>query len=411
MIFQKVIDILQMRDMNCSVKVQSHGLLTQGILSLLILLDTMHILYIEPYHTGSHQQWIKSYQRYSQHTIDILHLSGRKWKWRMHGGAITLAYEFLKYDKNPDLILCSDMLNLPIFKSICNDKIKNIPVVIYFHENQISYPWSPDDNDVELNRDFHYYYINYTSSLVSHWNLFNSQYHKSSYLSGLTKYLKKMPDYQNEHTIDEISNKSSVLYLGCDLKKFDLPGKHSFDKDRPIILWNHRWEFDKNPELFFDTLIALKQDGLEFSLVILGEKFRFVPDIFANVADILRDEIIHIGYCESFHEYRDWLWKADIIPVTSIQDYFGISIVEAVYCNTLPLLPKRLSYVELFEESINPDLFYENDKDLYKKLKNSILNVEKARTRAKDIAALIKKYDWTEMIIEYDKKLSELSML
>ncbi len=314
----------------------------------------------------------------------------------MHGGAITLAYEFLNYAKRPDLIICSDMLNLPIFKSICHDKIKNIPVVIYFHENQISYPWSPDDNDVERNRDFHYYYINYTSSLVSHWNLFNSHYHKSSYFSGLEKYLKKMPDYHNEQTIDEISNKSSVLYLGCDLKKFDLPGNYSYDSDRPIILWNHRWEFDKNPELFFNTLIKLKQDG---------------PDIFAKAADILRDEIIQIGYCESFQEYRDWLWKADIIPVTSIQDFFGISIVESVYCNTLHLLPERLSYGELFDESNNPDLFYKNDKDLYIKLKNNILNVGKTRARAEEIATLIKKYGWMEMIIEYDKKLSELSTL
>jgi glycosyltransferase involved in cell wall biosynthesis len=371
----------------------------------------MHILYIEPYYAQSHQQWIESYQHYSQHTVDILHISGRKWKWRIHGGAITLAYDFLNCAKKPDLILCSDMLNLPVFQSICQDKTKDIPVVMYFHENQISYPWSPNDNDIELNRDFHYYFINYTSSLVSCWNLFNSQYHKCDYFSGLRKYLKKMPDYRNEHTVNEISNKSSVLYLGCDLKKFDLPDKKSPDNKRPIILWNHRWEFDKNPELFFDTVIRLKKDGVEFSLVVLGEKFRFVPDIFSDAVEILRDEIIHIGYCESFHEYRDWLWKADIIPVTSIQDFFGISIVEAVYCHTLPLLPKRLSYVELFEESDNPDLFYENDKDLYRKLKNSILNVDTARGRAEEVARLIKKYDWTEMVAEYDCKFSELSTL
>lgn len=371
----------------------------------------MNILYIEPYYAGSHQQWIESYQRYSQHSVDILQLSGRKWKWRIHGGAITLAYEFMNSDLKPDLILCSDMLNLPVFKSICNDKIKDTPVVIYFHENQISYPWSPDDADVELNRDFHYYFINYTSSLVSHWNLFNSEYHKRSYLSGLKKYLKKMPDHQNEHTIDEISDRSSVLYLGCDLKKFDLPGNHAKNNKRPVILWNHRWEFDKNPELFFDTMVRLKKDGVEFSLVILGEKFRFVPDVFSDAVGILRDEIIHTGYCESFYEYRDWLWKADILPVTSIQDFFGISIVEAVYCNTLPLLPKRLSYPELFEESANPGLFYENENDLYKKLKNSIVNLDKTKARAEKTAALIKKYDWSVMITGYDKKLSELSTL
>ena len=32
----------------------------------------MKILYIEPYYTGSHQQWIEAYQKYSRHEIDIL---------------------------------------------------------------------------------------------------------------------------------------------------------------------------------------------------------------------------------------------------------------------------------------------------------------------------------------------------
>ena len=35
------------------------------------------------------QAWIDSYQKYSNHNIDLLTLPGNKWKWRMHGGAIT----------------------------------------------------------------------------------------------------------------------------------------------------------------------------------------------------------------------------------------------------------------------------------------------------------------------------------
>ena len=74
----------------------------------------MNILYIEPYYSGSHKKWIDSYQKYSNHTIDILSLPGNKWKWRMHGGAVTLANDFMNYDKKLDLILCSDFLNLPV---------------------------------------------------------------------------------------------------------------------------------------------------------------------------------------------------------------------------------------------------------------------------------------------------------
>ena len=54
----------------------------------------MNILLIESYYTGSHKQWIDSYGKYSNHNIQILSLPGKKWKWRMHGGAVTLAKKY-----------------------------------------------------------------------------------------------------------------------------------------------------------------------------------------------------------------------------------------------------------------------------------------------------------------------------
>ena len=75
----------------------------------------MNILYIEPYYDGSHKQWIDSFKEYSTHSIDIISLPASKWKWRMHGGAITLANKFNSIHKKYDLILCSDFLNLPVY--------------------------------------------------------------------------------------------------------------------------------------------------------------------------------------------------------------------------------------------------------------------------------------------------------
>ena len=363
----------------------------------------MKILYVEPFYGGSHKQWIDSYSKYSCHDIDVISLPGSKWKWRMHGGAITLADKFNQIKVKYDLILCSDFLNLPVFKSLSNKSINNIPIVMYFHENQASYPWSPEDEDLKLNRDFHYYYINQTSSLASHWNLFNSEYHLSSYLSGLKKYLNKMPDNKNIKNINEIMNKSSVLYLGCDLKKLSKLKLKPQNK-RPKILWNHRWEFDKNPELFFKILIELKNKGFKYSLILLGEQFSNSPSIFNEAKEILKEEIIHSGYCQSFKDYRNWLWEADILPVTSIQDFFGISIMEAVYCNTYPILPNRLSYKELFDYEKNPNIFYKTDTQLYNKLKNAI----RSHTKLSSYSSIAEKYDWINMVKKYDDKFEDL---
>ena len=73
----------------------------------------MNILYVEPYYSGSHKSWIDSYQKYSNHKVEILSLPGKKWKWRMHGAAITLANKYNNMNKKFDLVICSDMINLP----------------------------------------------------------------------------------------------------------------------------------------------------------------------------------------------------------------------------------------------------------------------------------------------------------
>ena len=84
----------------------------------------MKIIYIEPYMAGSHLSWIESYKRYTSHQIDVLSLPSSRWKWRMHGGAISLAIKYNNLEKKYDLILCSDFLNLPVFLSICKETIK-----------------------------------------------------------------------------------------------------------------------------------------------------------------------------------------------------------------------------------------------------------------------------------------------
>ena len=55
----------------------------------------MNIVILEPYFTGSHASWANEYKAYSRHQVTILSLKGQYWKWRMHGGAVTLADKFL----------------------------------------------------------------------------------------------------------------------------------------------------------------------------------------------------------------------------------------------------------------------------------------------------------------------------
>ena len=363
----------------------------------------MKILYIEPYYGDSHKQWIESYKKYSENEIEILKLPGNKWKWRMHGGAITLAKEFIDNKKEYDLILCSDFLNLPVFKAFAQKPLGDTPIAMYFHENQITYPWPDHDPDRQLGRDLHYHYINQTSAIIADWCFFNSNYNRDSFIDGVEKYLKKMPDHQNLFTLNTIKDKSSVLHLGCELSRFK---EYQTDEKSsvPNILWNHRWEYDKNPNLFFEILYKLKEKNVDFNLIVLGESFSKYPEVFDEAKEKLKENIVHFGYCSSFEDYAKWIWKSDIIPVTSNQDFFGISVVEAVYCNTYPILPNRLAYPEIFDFKHNPDIFYEDEGELLNKLSYAIKKV----AELKDFSESASVYDFAEYAIKYDARFNNL---
>ena len=208
----------------------------------------MRIVLLEAFYSGSHQLWADGFKKYSKHDITILSLKGKHWKWRMHGGAISLAKQFLEIDFSPDLILATDMLDFSLFLALTKHKSAAIPTAIYFHENQLTYPWSVTDVDVHLKRDFHYGFINFTSALVADKVFFNSQYHYNSFLDALPKFLKMYPDYNELWTINNIKEKAIVLYLGMELNTISPIKKRN---EIPVILWNHRWEYDKNPTFFF----------------------------------------------------------------------------------------------------------------------------------------------------------------
>jgi glycosyltransferase involved in cell wall biosynthesis len=365
----------------------------------------MNIALIEPFFGGSHKKWCEGLQAHSQHHVVIFSLSAHHWKWRMHAAAITLAEQLFSHELSFDLVVASDFLDVALFKSLLGNK-GDIPIALYFHENQISYPWSPTDPDVSLNRNNTYGFINYTSCLVADQVYFNSNYHLQSFIGALPKFLKQFPDHQNLDTIDLIKNKSEVLPLGMDYSAFDKTKPASQDKNiLPLILWNHRWEYDKNPEGFFHALYELKNSGIKFNLVVLGQQLKKSPPIFSEARELLHNEILHWGFCGHEDDYARWLWKADILPVTSNQDFFGISVIEALYCNTLALLPKRLAYAEHFN-FLDQSYCYDNHDELVEKLTWCCQQLTIIRNQ--EPSANLNDYGWVTMGPVYDSRMAEL---
>lgn len=367
-----------------------------------------NILIVEPFFSGSHATWAKQYKEYSSHNIKILSMKGQFWKWRMYGGAVTLSNEFLDLDFDPDIILATDMLDLTTFISLIRKKLKPlVPIATYFHENQLAYPWREDSKDKRLQRDINYGFMNYTTALASDKVFFNSHHNMNSFYEELEKLLKKMPDYRHTNVVDRLYEKSQVLPIGMNLRRIDQGDRSIYTEDLPLILWNHRWEFDKNPDDFFNALFKLKGEGLRFRVATLGEAYKNFPEIFEKAKEILGEDIVKTGYL-SGNEYSSWLLASDILPVTSYHDFFGISVMEAVYNGCYPILPKRLTYPHLYNIDENPELFYDDFDELVDRLRFAISNIDQIRKIS--YRKLASPYDWNQLIGHYDDVIGNLTV-
>ena len=359
----------------------------------------MQIELVEPFYSGSHKQWSDDLQRFSTHTVRIHSMLGKYWKWRMHGAAPYLAQKA----RGADLLLASDFLDLAQYLSLLPPNTYQ-KTALYFHENQLCYPWSPTDEDQYTGRDNHYAYINFSSALAADHLFFNSNYHRKAFLDALPAFLDQFPDYPLHDLVPKIAQKSEVLYLGLDLD--GLEEKKTPSHSGPCILWNHRWEYDKNPEEFFQTLFRLQETGIQFQLVVLGQAFGPKPPIFEEARQRLQQHILHWGYASSRSEYAELLWKANIYPVTSNQDFFGISVVEALFCGNYPLLPNRLAYPEHLPSSEKAEYLYAPG-SLYDRL-FQVIQTGAYRSTASTIIEHVRRYNWKDCISTYDQRFSKL---
>ena len=361
----------------------------------------MRIALLESYYGGSHRAWADGYQRYSSHDIEQLTLPAQYWKWRMQGSAITFARQLnTMAGAKPDLILASSMIDLSILRALICRRLGDVPLALYLHENQLSYP-----QNQRQGHGWRYGFINYVSALSADAVYFNSQYHLDDFMAQLPRMLKHFADHNELGTIDCIRGKSSVLPLGLDLRRFDRYRLEKPPGAPPLILWNHRWEADKNPDSFVDSMIELAAGGYDFEIAITGERFGKMPAAFERAQLALADRLVQFGYVDSFADYARLLWRADYVVSTAWQEFFGISVCEAVYCQCLPILPDRLNYPNLLTEDFKAACLYQRDR-LSAQLRFHLDS--KSSPDLEPLRARIAEFDWRALASQYDAELEAL---
>lgn len=300
----------------------------------------MKVLLLSPYDAPSHAYWRRGL---CHHLKDwdwtCLTLPARFFSWRIRGNSLTWSQEQRGLLEAPyDLLIATSMTDLATLRGLV-PRLARVPAVLYFHENQFAYPASAEQHPgVEPQM------VSLYAALAADCLLFNSRYNMTTFIAGVDELLHKLPDAVPTGVVAQLQAKAQVLPVPIDPPAEPQPRNSDFVE----VVWNHRWEYDKGPELLLAAIAHLPAH-LPLRFHVVGQSFRRRPAEFAHIHELLgeRNWLGHWGYLET-DEYRALLREAHVVLSTAHHDFQGLAVLEAVAEGCLPLVPDRLAYPEWF---------------------------------------------------------------
>ncbi|WP_255874388.1 tRNA-queuosine alpha-mannosyltransferase domain-containing protein [Microbulbifer elongatus] len=306
----------------------------------------MNVLLLSAYDADSHKRWRRGLVSALPHwQWTQLTLPPRFFSWRVRGNSLSWgrgeAREQLA--QSWDLVIATSMVDLAALRGLV-PALAQVPTAVYFHENQFDYPRSEDAvASVEPQ------ILNIYTALCADLVLFNSEYNRNTMLEGAGELLNRLPDAVPPGICDEIAQKSSVLPVPLESTVFEVQQARP---SRPTFIWNHRWEYDKGPDILLAALRRFGRAEIPFTCHVVGQQFRRQPPEFVQIRRLLENlgALGAWGYQAELSEYRRLLGESHGVISTARHDFQGLSVLEAVAAGCQPLTPDSLAYPEWFGE-------------------------------------------------------------
>ncbi len=359
----------------------------------------MEVLFIETFYGGSHKSFADQWISHSAHNYHLQTLPPRFWKWRQAGSALYLAENIPQpEEKKFDAVVISGMIDIGHLKVLRPDLP---PSMLYFHENQFAYPLQAGEK-----RDFRYGLTDLVNVLAAETAVFNSFFNRETFFKECRGLFRRLPDAIPLNAVDKALGKSEVIYPGIDIGAITRKLPNPIGKGIvPLIIWNHRHEHDKNPQMAFRVLEKLSRRKVPFKLALLGERFNKSPAAFNRARRELSEHIVVDAFPER-EEYYRWLRQGDIVISTALQENFGLSVIEAAAAGCLPLLPRRLAYPEVLPLWSHMACLWDEEKNLEEKLEALIGQTEKQRkSLTRPLSLWMEKYRWENQAEKLDEML------
>lgn len=290
---------------------------------------------LSAYHTDSHAAWCEWLMQ-NIHSVDWqLHaLPARHFRWRIRGNPLSWL-DHLRGPR-PALIVATSMVDLATLVAL-RPELAGVPSLYYFHENQFAYPrsgrqhTSVDPQMVQL-------YGALSATRIA----FNSHYNRDTFLHGIAQLMARMPDRRPGDLTKRLTAKAELLPVPVQAiaRREKTPG---------LILWNHRWEYDKAPEVFVEAVSLLLQRDCDIRLALLGARAEPPHPALQRVRKMAATRIVSDGRLDP-SDYREWVGRAQIVVSTAIHEFQGLAIIQAVSAGAQPVVPDALCYPEQYPQ-------------------------------------------------------------
>jgi glycosyltransferase involved in cell wall biosynthesis len=280
-----------------------------------------------------------------------LALPPRYFSWRIRGNSLSWAFSSRRVlAQGYDLVVATSQVDLSALRGFV-PALASTPTLLYCHENQFAYPVS-DAAHASLEPKI----VNLYSALCADMLVFNSAWNQRSFFDGVEELLRRLPDQVPRGLVERLRTLSRVLPVPIELKRPATAPQHAVPLGRKAgarlqVVWNHRWEYDKGPEILLAAVAACIRKQLPVTFHIAGQQFKNQPSQLRQLGALLRlnpDYLGNWGAVPSRQDYEGLLEVADIVLSTALHEFQGLAVMEAAAHGCWPLVPDRLSYPQLF---------------------------------------------------------------
>jgi glycosyltransferase involved in cell wall biosynthesis len=360
------------------------------------------ILLLSAYHSASHRYWCEGMMAaLPEHQWVLKTQPARHFSWRVSASGIMWGLSAdSDFSEKYDLIVATSLTDLANLKAHC-PSLQNVPVWLYFHENQFAHPVSDSQRQ---SHQIQWQFQSILNALLADSITFNSHFNRTTFLEGAKKLLEQFPEKVPGNVAVRLEEISSVLPVP--LQPMERANSR-LERQPDLIVWNHRWEWDKQPERFLKALMILKQRDVAFHFAMVGTGGGRSSE-WNHYREALSKACLYWGEVDR-QTYLELLEKAGIGVSTALHDFQGLSVLELAQAGARLILPRRVAY----PETVPNAWFYEGaEEDPEQEVLQLAALLEKCLLeKASDTQNTYPLLFWSDLVDRYRKTILEVSAL